>query len=242
MNAHLVKPINPPLLYATISKWTESRPKVSPELSIDKKTVSNFAVPVLEGIDTELGLIYHGGDVGLYQKVLAKFSKNQATIISQIKKDCNNVDIDEAKRLAHTLKGLAGSVGATKLQQLAFDLETAVKMQQQEQVHSLIPMLDEELNKVVNTIDRAVWRTESASSAIIKDNANDAEIYSDLELLLEKLISFDGDADSYLEAIISKCSEQSLIPPLQSLLDQISDYNFEIATDELKALLLTKRA
>ncbi len=67
-----------------------------------------------------------GGSRALYEKHLAKFKKNYAEAGEQMESHLTSGDRNEARILAHSVKGLAGTLGLTYLARSAGDLESAI--------------------------------------------------------------------------------------------------------------------
>lgn len=59
----------------------------------------------------------------LYQKLLDKFIAGYSDYASKIRAVIDAKDLPEGVQLAHTMKGLAGNLGATALQDASRDLE-----------------------------------------------------------------------------------------------------------------------
>ncbi|TAN53061.1 MAG: response regulator [Methylococcaceae bacterium] len=70
------------------------------------------------------------GKKPLYLSMLRKFCAGQKSVVLDITQALDAQDWDTAERLAHTLKGVAGNIGATSLQQLAAKLEAAIRQRQ----------------------------------------------------------------------------------------------------------------
>lgn len=83
------------------------------------------AWPELPGIDLQAGLARVERDQGLYLKLLRRFRADQAGFGTAFRAAWSQGDRETATRLAHTLKGLAGNLGAHVLQEAARRLEMA---------------------------------------------------------------------------------------------------------------------
>ena len=68
-----------------------------------------------------------GGNTGLYKKVLVRFNDSYRNAASVISEHLSAGELQDAERLAHTLKGLAGNIGAEELVQASLELEMAIK-------------------------------------------------------------------------------------------------------------------
>ena len=106
MNDHIAKPIEPSLLWAALSRFYHPPPD----------------------LDRQNALARLGGDEALYEKLLRQFLELETTP-DQIEEQLACGDWPAAERLAHTLKGVAGSLGASALQKSAAELEQALKAQ-----------------------------------------------------------------------------------------------------------------
>jgi two-component system sensor histidine kinase/response regulator len=77
----------------------------------------------IEGLNVALGLTRVLGKQSLYISMLKKFIAGQKNVPAQITVALNADDRNTAERFAHTLKGVAGNIGAGPLQKQAECLE-----------------------------------------------------------------------------------------------------------------------
>ncbi len=81
----------------------------------------------IPGLDTKDGLARVAGNRKLYLKLLRQFVEQQGPAVTQITEALAQGDIALAERLAHTLKGVAGNIGATQIQSAAATLEKGIR-------------------------------------------------------------------------------------------------------------------
>jgi two-component system sensor histidine kinase/response regulator len=81
----------------------------------------------VDGLDSEDGLRRVGGNTKLYVKLLRQFASQQADAVGQIRAALATNDVESATRLAHTLKGVAGNLGAGGVQNSAAVVETLLR-------------------------------------------------------------------------------------------------------------------
>ena len=81
----------------------------------------------IAGIDTSLGLKQVGGKRERYESLLRKFASRQAGTVTAIRAALAAGDAATAERDAHSLKGVASTLGATALAEQAAKVETAIK-------------------------------------------------------------------------------------------------------------------
>ena len=83
----------------------------------------NTATPNIPGFNVPLALRQLGNNLKLYNKLLDQFQKTYAPAAGDIAESVKTGDFETAERSAHTIKGLAGSLGATALQEVSQKLE-----------------------------------------------------------------------------------------------------------------------
>jgi HPt (histidine-containing phosphotransfer) domain-containing protein len=84
-------------------------------------------VPAIAGLDTTDGLRRVGGNRTLYTKLLRQFLVQQGPSHREIAEALARNDTTLAERLAHTLKGVAGNIGAGPVQAAAGVLEKGIR-------------------------------------------------------------------------------------------------------------------
>ena len=88
---------------------------------------NSAAAPLqIEGLDTAAGLRRVLGKPAQYLSLLRKFVETQPGTFEELRAALAQDDKALAERLAHTLKGTCGNIGAGRLQALAAEIEAAV--------------------------------------------------------------------------------------------------------------------
>jgi two-component system sensor histidine kinase/response regulator len=130
MNDHIAKPIEPEDLWKALLKWVKPRYSTSATES-KNKTVDELAfLPEIEGLDSFNALRRVLGKKPLYESMLRKFITGQKSVVAEIAGALQENAWEDAERLAHTLKGVAGNIGATAVVSIATQLESALKERQ----------------------------------------------------------------------------------------------------------------
>lgn len=88
--------------------------------------------PNIPGFNVPLALRQLGNNMKLYTKLLDQFQKSYATAGRDLAESVAAGDFETAERSAHTIKGLAGSLGVSSLQETAAVLERLCKEQASE--------------------------------------------------------------------------------------------------------------
>jgi len=154
---HIGKPIDPDRLAATLAKWV--RPIRATGSTPVGQTVQNSVpepLPDLPGVNVAESVRRIGGSVTLYFSLLDKFRVKQRNFSANVREALAAYDQDTAERLAHTLRGIAGTLGANTLQELARLLENSIKKGESGEVDSLLARVDKELATFIASIDQAL--------------------------------------------------------------------------------------
>jgi len=237
MNEHIAKPIRPQLLFKALVEWIPHGERELPE-SFGSETgpETEPTLPELSGIDVEGGLERMGGSAKSYIKLLDKFSENQVAAVSEIREALASNDQELAERLAHTLKGVSGSIGATELFDSATELESAIKQQIDDQVEELLSKVDIELNRVVGLIQGITEPSSSTgSSGQPKELPKDLE--QSLRSLLEKLEDYDSSAEDQLFEILEAVDGTPVHEMLIGIKKHIGKYDMEAAANDLEPMI-----
>jgi PAS domain S-box-containing protein len=141
MNDHISKPIDPEMLFATVGRFyrkamnegvhavTDSEPDAvsKREPKSGEIGVAPDEMPALDGLDTKEGVTRVGGNRKLYRKLLRQFVQQQGAVLEEIAAAMAKGEAALAERLAHTLKGVAGNLGAKDVQSAAETLEKMIR-------------------------------------------------------------------------------------------------------------------
>ncbi len=132
MDDYIPKPINTTSLYQLLLKWLDKDPgkqNGAQELSspLEKIKVRANAIKQDNQIDFNLAIQKLGNNKTLFVKLVHDFCTNFVGHPQQISNAVAENNIEVAHRLAHTVKGVAGTFGANFLYDSALLLETMLK-------------------------------------------------------------------------------------------------------------------
>ena len=234
MNDHIAKPINPGALFSALLQWVEHKERdLSGLLALEDidGTGLDTVLPDLPGINTGLGIARVGGNIKFYRKLLITFVENNAEVIHEIRTAFSAEEGETTLRLAHTLKGVAGNIGAEALQDSAAELEAALQQQPGELPSLLISHTEEELSRVVAAIGLLSGGEEPASKTVSGNIPHD--IGAQLQDLLYKLEESDTEAEDVLENILLQVHGTPVTPMLEGLEQRIGQYEFDEAAEQV---------
>ncbi|NCF62690.1 MAG: response regulator [Gammaproteobacteria bacterium] len=237
MNDHIAKPIIPAILFEKLLQWIDHGMRDLPGSPDEtkKEAADEVSLPVLPGIDTKAGLARMGGNVRSYQKLLRKFVDNQAGAVDAIRHAIDDADEEGAIRLAHTLKGVGGTIGATALQTAAASLESALSENDEQAYESQLNKAGKELDRTVTVIQTsAVHRADAGET---RSGDIPADLVRQLESLMEKLVEYDSATVDQLSSILGLTVGTGVHGALKDLEKLLDDYDFETAAEQLGPLI-----
>ena len=155
MDSHVTKPIDPDVLFETLSRFYSSeRRGTMPAASRGPETAP---VPPIEGVDVAAGLRRVAGNRRLYQSLLQRFIDAQGGCARDISDSLARGDAEVAERLAHTLRGTSGTLGMDTVQNAAADLEELFRSHAPPQeIERSRMFLDEVLGSTVTAVRAAL--------------------------------------------------------------------------------------
>jgi diguanylate cyclase (GGDEF)-like protein len=138
INENVIEPIEESLM-ATDKKLSEDN---------SKKIISDY-----DGIDFSVGVSNVLGDEDLFKEILVMFYQDHHLDGQKLQNAILEQDIDTAKHLAHTLKGVACSVGAMSLFEVTKALDIAINENKEADFDGLFALLAPELSRVMKGIE-----------------------------------------------------------------------------------------
>jgi two-component system, sensor histidine kinase and response regulator len=232
MNDHVSKPIDPALLFETVGRFYKpltlsanevgrvtpcaptSNPPKSGAHGVPRPTLGFLGseaevrapqpedLPSIEGLDTKDGLARVAGNRKLYLKLLRQFAEQQGPSAEQITTALAQGDAALAERLAHTLKGVAGNIGAKPVQAAAGALEKLIRdraapAETDSALRQVAAALDPLLAQLRNSLPSPEPTVPSPTSPPLADPAQTRTAAAQLTKLLSE---FDPGAVEFIEA------------------------------------------
>ena len=197
---------------------------------------SGAGFPVLEGIDVSAGLAVSVGNQRLYRKLLAKFFQGQAGFEAAfLAARAAAGEPVAAERAAHTLKGVAGNIGAMRVQQAAGELEAACRAGDDAAIAPALARTVAELTPVIAGL--AVFLESSRAEKSAPRALDRPQVKALLGELGDLLSRYDAQALERAEALSELAAGSSLEGAVGELVKAVANYDFEQAGAALKNAL-----
>ena len=182
MQSHLNKPVEVSHFYKTLLEYIEPKAPKQQQVTSSLKEQHPAKLEEIPGIDTADGLARLNGNLQAYQNVLFKFAEMFADVTTRLTEAMHQQNHEEGRALAHSLKGLAGNIGAKKCYALAKTLEEAFKNREGRYAED-IAAIKNELEPLISGIHE-LQRQERVTDATPKTEIKDQQIIEILETLV----------------------------------------------------------
>ncbi|MES9857116.1 MAG: response regulator [Sedimenticola sp.] len=235
MNDHVVKPIDVSELYAALEKWVHvSRARVVEAPSTKKECLMiKDELPEVVGIDQQAGLNRVAGNRHLYRELLAKFYHRHRDSLRQIGVLIASAEHDRARVVAHTLKGVAGNIGADRLFEAAGRLETTLQTQTVVNIDAAFHLLSNAMTGLLEAL---------AATSIVSLEPTGAvpsgETTGELLLQLRELLAAsDASAHTLVSQLRQRLTTSEYTSTVDAISSDLSLYGFEAALAGVDQLL-----
>jgi CheY-like chemotaxis protein len=184
MNDYIAKPVDVDAMFATIARWIRPRAADAAAARTAQRPASGAALPPLPGIDVRAGLATTMHNEALYLSLLKKFHAAHLNFAETFQAARNAIDPAAVEHLAHTLKGVAGNIGARGVQEAAGELERACRADEDgERIGALADRVLDELAPVLTGL-APLAAAGKVTDAVQADSARAGEVIARLDALL----------------------------------------------------------
>ncbi len=250
MNDHITKPLELGQMFTIMARWIVpgQRPGRNPADTMPPSEVPSATSPAapasplgppMPSLDTEDGLARCMGNLNLYQRLLKGFARTQSDFVQQLD---TAEDRDSVIRVAHTLKGLAGNIGATRLHEQASVLEADLHdapvddpSTLRRQVQAQLELTIAALNDVLADIQQLSTPT-AAPTVSPKLPADTPGWQNQLAELLMLVQDHDARARDACQSLMQRLGDEANHPLLVQLRRSLDRYDFDNASSILQQL------
>ncbi len=231
MNDHIGKPIDVLEMFTTMARWIHPRApstKAPPKITEPR---SAAPLPPLPGIDANAGLARIRGNRGLYRRLLQRFRDTHRGFAEEFRQARAGGDPDAPMRVAHTLKGVAGNIGAEGVRAAAQALETACR--EQAPAETVERLADAVAAALAPALAGLASLDHAGSVATAADPVAVRGLLASLRELLER---DDTDAVEVIDALEPMLRKTAQAYEVTRLARAVAEYDFDSALRALDTL------
>jgi CheY-like chemotaxis protein len=239
MNDYVSKPIDPKNLFSTILKWIKQKVDSSNLISAGSNrtgtegTVEPALPDRIPGVDISEGLRRVGGNKKLYLKLLKDFAGNYKSFISNFQKAISEQKMEEARRLAHTLKGVSGNLSAKDIFTISEQLEKALSATLQQDCEPLLDQLDLALCSVITTVES---EHEEPEELALEQESTLSEDYEPILLEAAQLVWADDIDAGNIIAKMKQAFGRRFAEEVKEIEQSVDGFDFEEAKKPLRKI------
>ncbi|HUW73380.1 MAG TPA: response regulator [Methyloceanibacter sp.] len=237
MNDHIAKPIDPHQLFGvlmhSIRRGHQDELEDGNGAAPQQDDQSDTKPLEIEGVDTRSGVRLTGGKRDRYEALLRKFAERQGGTVDDIRAALSGGDAGAAERAAHSLKGVAATLGAPGLAAAAGDAETAIRTGQDPE--EALKVLAVTLDPVIKGIEAAL-PPEPEVGGTAAPSGDPSTVAGPLARLKQLLETDDGEAADFV--IDTKSQLAGVLTPreIKTLSAQVGNFEFDAALESLSGI------
>jgi polar amino acid transport system substrate-binding protein len=235
MNDFIAKPIDVAQLFGTLARWIA--PAMPQEMTV-AVAQPEAELPVIAGLKMAEAMRRVGGNAALMRKLLDRFVETQFDAMQRIVAAIENNQLETAIREAHTLKGLAGNIGAGGLADSAARVEHLLSLGSHDGLPQALAActlaLDELVPKIVLAMQSRANVAEQGGAAVAHVAAvNLTQLEAGLRELSQLLLQDDAQAVKHLDGIGPVLVAAGQAEHARQLKRMLGQYDFEGALAQL---------
>ena len=181
-------------------------------------------------IDRDGALRRLGGNEKLVAKMVARFRETQSDVAARIREAIARGDVESAMREAHTLKGLAGNIGASDVAGMAAKLEKMLTANDAEGTKLSLRELDRHMQALVQYLSLPVG-SEAKADQGSGTPLNQAALTSALKRIVELIDGNETEALRAVEQILPQLVAIGQETPGRQLVALLAQYDFDAAAN-----------
>ena len=232
MNDFIAKPIDVAQLFGTLARW------IAPAVPQDVQVAAvqpEAELPAIAGLKMAEAMRRVGGNAALMRKLLDRFVETQFDAMLRIAAAIENNQLETAIREAHTLKGLAGNIGAGGLADSAARVEHLLNLGSHDGLPQALAActlaLDELVPKIVLAMQSRAAAAEPAGALpLVVDRVR---LEAGLRELSQLLLQDDAQAVRHLDDFGPVLVAAGQAEHARQLKRMLGQYDFEGALAQL---------
>jgi CheY-like chemotaxis protein len=226
---HIPKPLDVESMFATLARYMvrhdRDREAIAAPVSISAVPDTIAGLSALPGIDIAAGLSVTMNNQSLYRRLMLRFRDGQRDFQRLFDEARHGDDPTAPERVAHTLKGTAGNIGARGVYDAADLLEAACRNgRPADELQAALDRVLAELAPVIQGLD-----TIEAPAEAPQNDTPLPSVLSAMGHLRALLEACDTDASDLVDELLHDVRGTALERDLIAVARAVADYDFDTA-------------
>ncbi len=237
MDGHIAKPIDTKHLFEMLVKWIKPREEFTSIPTSISNEMDDEEIPSFPEINIQKGLELIGGNKALYRKLLKQFHELCLNSMQEIETALEKGDIKTIGRIMHSIKGAAGSIGATNIESASEKIESQILENNAGKNDIDLEKFNECIDKVISSLSQLnpLSSKSSKKEEPVADHKTLLSSLEDLEPLLKTRKP--KKCEQALEKVLSLSWPSNLRREIEELEKSVNKYKFKQAMTILESLL-----
>jgi len=187
----------------------------------------------LPGIDVSAAVRRLGGNTRLYRSMIRTLSRQYRETPGQLRAALAAGEIDSIAQSAHTLKGIAGNIGARELRASASVLHEAARAQSPEAMETALAGFQDAWDRVIPAIEQLAFQKDDPPAYTAGEGIDLVTGLAELDRLLS---TGSASATYYFRSIQDRFEHPELSGYMSRLQTHVENYDFDHARQVLAEL------
>jgi len=237
---YLTKPIDTVLLNMILEKWIPREKQNCSELSSGDKAAADGSsvLPIkIDGLDTAKGMIMSGGNIENYLDILTTYCEDWNERRNKIIKSLADSDLPLYTTHVHALKSASANIGADRLADAAFVLETAGDRKDLTFIESKNDDLLAMLQLLLNSISEAL-ELQGVKACEVCNAPDSGQFYAELNRLYSALKQFDFERiNRAVDLLVASAPSFDIKTKIRNISKYVLLFEYAKAEETVKSLL-----
>jgi two-component system sensor histidine kinase/response regulator len=220
-------------LFLTLARWIKPK-QVAAAAGKDTQPAAGD-LPDIPGLDLKAALARVGGSVKLLRNLIRRFGETQADVVERIRGAMEKNDGKTAAREAHTVKGLAGNIGAQPMARRAEAVEGLLMRGENEGLAAALAAMEMELADLLARIRPVTGEPERVTLVpeVSPESVDREALAVDLGRLAALLANLDASADAVAEGAVGRLTALGQGSAARTLIKLVGEFEFDGARERL---------
>lgn len=239
MNDHVSKPISRQQLQDVIRQqtqpnFTSDQMETTTQQPLKQCAALQHIIDAIPTIDVAAALKRLSVEPAFYLQLLTSFKESSERHLNNAQEMMTALDYEGLEQAFHSIKGIAGNVGATSIYEQAKFLEQAAR--QHDIPKHAFEQMQQELQTTCMAIGSMTTKPPSLESDVTTELQHSLTL-TDCKALLALIDEFDTKANTCIRQLLIEQENTNIYSELNKVENQLSNYNFEEAADILRKLM-----